>query len=107
MRAGDVVLMRYPFSDLSGSKVRPAVVLAAAGGSDFIVCPMTRSAADPNAVRVEQQDFRKGSLNAGGHARPGKLFTASRSLVTGRVGYLKRPMVARLQTAASYLILNG
>jgi mRNA interferase MazF len=39
----DVVLVRYPFSDLSGSKVRPAVVVSAPHPSqDWIIVPLTR-----------------------------------------------------------------
>ena len=39
--AGAVVLVRFPFSDLSQTKVRPAVVLADAGRGDCILCQIT------------------------------------------------------------------
>lgn len=38
---GLVVLLRFPFSDLSSSKLRPAVVLAHAGGVDWVLCQVT------------------------------------------------------------------
>ena len=39
---GDVVLVRYPFSDLSGTKVRPAVVVSPPYPSnDLLIVPMT------------------------------------------------------------------
>jgi mRNA interferase MazF len=38
---GAVVLVRFPFSDLSQSKLRPAVVLADAGRGDRILCQVT------------------------------------------------------------------
>jgi mRNA interferase MazF len=38
---GVVVLVRFPFSDLSWSKLRPAVVLAHAGGVDWVLCQVT------------------------------------------------------------------
>jgi len=38
----DVVLVRYPFTDLSGSKVRPAVVVSAPHPSqDVFIVPLT------------------------------------------------------------------
>jgi mRNA interferase MazF len=38
----DVVLIRYPFSDLSGGKVRPAIIVNAAHISqDLIITPLT------------------------------------------------------------------
>lgn len=39
--AGAVVLVTFPFSDLSQSKLRPAVVLAKAGKSDWVLCQIT------------------------------------------------------------------
>ena len=36
-----VVLVRFPFSDLSGSKLRPALVLAATGRGDVLLCQIT------------------------------------------------------------------
>ena len=51
---GSVVLVPFPFSDLSQSKLRPAVVLADAGRGDWILCQMTsKSYADPRAVQLD------------------------------------------------------
>ena len=38
---GAVVLLPFPFSDLSRSKLRPAVILADAGRDDWILCQIT------------------------------------------------------------------
>jgi mRNA interferase MazF len=39
---GEVVLVRYPFSDLSGSKIRPAVIINAPHTSkDVLILPLT------------------------------------------------------------------
>jgi hypothetical protein len=49
--AGEVVLVPFPFSDLSTSKVRPAVCLADAGRGDWVLCQITSSPyGDPSAV---------------------------------------------------------
>ncbi len=38
----DVILVRYPFSDLSSSKVRPAVIVSTSHPSqDIIITPLT------------------------------------------------------------------
>ncbi|TMA37231.1 MAG: MazF family transcriptional regulator, partial [Deltaproteobacteria bacterium] len=39
--AGSVVLVPFPFSDLSKSKLRPTVVLAEGGRGDRILCQIT------------------------------------------------------------------
>ena len=87
--AGSVVLVPFPFSDLSASKLRPAIVLADAGKGDWVLCQVTsNSYADPNAVELLDTDFDTGSLQVTSYARPGKLFTASHSLMTTEAGTL-------------------
>ena len=45
---GSVVLVRFPFSDLSEAKLRPALVLADSGRNDWILCQITSNPyADP------------------------------------------------------------
>ena len=75
---GAVVLVRFPFSDLSQSKLRPAVVLANAGRGDQILCQVTsKPYGDPGAIELDDTAFASGSLRVTSYARPGKLFTAS------------------------------
>jgi mRNA interferase MazF len=78
--AGDIVVVPFPFSDLSQSKRRPALVLAALTGDDLILCQITsRSVGDLYAVEIDAEDFISGSLNQVSNIRPNRLFTADRS----------------------------
>ena len=58
---GAVVLVPFPFSDLSQSKLRPAVVLADAGQGDWILCQLTSNpysdakAASPQSVVLSRR----------------------------------------------------
>jgi len=86
---GSVVLVRFPFSDLSSSKLRPAVVLASAGRDDWILCQVTSNPyADPTAIKITDGDFETGSLQRVSYARPAKLFTANSSLMETEAGRL-------------------
>jgi hypothetical protein len=38
---GSVVLVKFPFSDLSNAKLRPALVIADAGRGDWVLCQIT------------------------------------------------------------------
>ncbi len=87
---GTVVLVRFPFSDLSQAKLRPAVVLADAGRGDWILCQVTsKPYGDARAVTLDHASFAAGSLRVTSHARPGKLFTANHSLMVSQVATLK------------------
>ena len=59
--AGSIALVPFPFSDLSQSKRRPAVVLANAERGDWIPCQITsKSYADARAVELTDDDFEFG-----------------------------------------------
>ncbi len=87
---GTVVLVRFPFSDLSGSKLRPAIVLADTGRNDWVLCQITsQSYADPKAVEITIGDLANGLLRKTSYARSGKLFTANAGIMTKQIGELK------------------
>jgi mRNA interferase MazF len=82
--------VRFPFSDLTASKLRPAVVLADAGRRDCILCQITsKSYGDSRAIPLTGAGFASGSLELSSYVRPGKLFTAHASLIAGQVGALR------------------
>jgi mRNA interferase MazF len=102
---GEVVLVPFPFSDLSHSKVRPAVCLADAGRGDWTLCQVTSSPyGDPRAVPLGGADFATGGLLVASYARPGKLFTAHSSLLVRSVGKLNDPALQRLLSAVVSLL---
>ena len=85
-----VVLVSFPFSDLSNTKLRPAIVLADAGMDDWVLCQITSKAyRDKQAIVIEDDNFDTGSLRRTSYVRPGKLFTANDSIIKSQVGYLE------------------
>jgi mRNA interferase MazF len=90
--AGQVILLPFPFSDLTGSKLRPALLVANAGRGDWIACQITSNPyADPRAIVLENDAFAGGGLQRISYIRLGKLFTANESLMSGSRGSLKAP----------------
>ncbi len=84
---GTVVLVLFPFSDLSASKLRPALVIASSGRGDWVCIQITSNPySDPLAIEINDSDFQIGSLNRLSYIRPGKLFTANQSLFRRSVG---------------------
>jgi mRNA interferase MazF len=106
--AGAVVLVPFPFSDLSRSKLRPALVLADAGRDDWILCQITSNPySDTHAIPISNRDFSSGSLDVASYARPGKLFTANQSLMVSSVGNLKKDSLKRVVDAVVSLLRSG
>ena len=103
--AGEVVLVPFPFSDLSQSKVRPAVCLADAGRGDWVLCQITSSPyGDPAAVPLHAPDFASGGLLVASFARPGKLFTAHIGLFVRSVRVVTPAAFARVHSAVTAIL---
>ncbi|MCS6831715.1 MAG: type II toxin-antitoxin system PemK/MazF family toxin [bacterium] len=86
---GDVVILPFPFSDLSATKRRPALVLASLPSNDVILCQITsRAFSDQYAISITEVDFVDGGLRVASYARPNRLFTADPSLILYRAGIL-------------------
>ncbi len=103
---GSIVLIPFPFSDLSQSKLRPTVILANAGRGDWVLCQVTSKAyADPQAIQLNDSDFSSGSLKVVSYARPSKLFTASSNLIVAKVGELKQETIKKIIDAVIKLLL--
>ena len=87
---GDVVVLPFPYSDLSNSKRRPALVLADLKGDDIILCQITSQfVKDDYAICLDNSDFIKGSLNKPSNIRPNRLFTAEKGIISRKVGTIK------------------
>ncbi len=79
---GQVVSSNFPFSDLTTTKRRPAVIVAIVDFNDVILCQITsKPYSSSRAIALSSGDFNKGKLPRDSYIRPDKLFTADRSVI--------------------------
>jgi mRNA interferase MazF len=84
----EVILVRYPFSDLSGAKVRPAIVVNASHVSqDVIIVPLTSKVSPLLAGEFVLAEWKAAGLNVVSAAKRG-LFTIHQSLIIKSIGSL-------------------
>lgn len=94
---GEIVLVPFPFSDLSSSKLRPAIVLASLGQKEYILCQVTSQAfSDPLAVTISKDSFMQGVLAKESYARPCKIFTCSENLIIRQIATLKDDVLDKI-----------
>jgi mRNA interferase MazF len=87
---GDVVVIPFPFSDLTQSKRRPALVVTELEGDDLILCQITsRKIRDKYAISIGNGDFETGSLKQKSNVRPNRIFTADYRIILYKIGHLK------------------
>lgn len=91
MRKGDIILVPFPFTDLSGNKVRPALVLqASAKGEDFICAFVSSVARERLGVHeITVAPSASNGLKATSCIKLGKLATLQKTLAVGILGYLE------------------
>lgn len=88
---GEVVVIPFPFSDLTQTKRRPALILTELEGDDLILCQITSQAIkDKYALPIDDSDFEMGGLKKPSNIRPNRIFTADTHLVLYRIGIIKR-----------------
>ncbi len=91
---GDLVLVPFPFTDMSGNKVRPALVLGAQkGGADITVCFVSsvfKKKVQPLDVLVSDQkkNFKKNGLKVSSVIKVAKIATLDKAVVLGKIGEL-------------------
>ena len=106
--AGQVAILHFPFSDLSRSKLRPALLLADVGRGDWVACQITGNPyADPMAVEFGAADFASGGLQRTSYARPGKLFTANESLFVSIAATVQMEKLLEVRGAVIALLQGG
>lgn len=87
---GEVVVVPFPFSDLSQFKRRPAIVITDLTGDDLILCQITsQSIFDKYAIPLSDDDFQKGSLKKKSNIRPNRIFTADSHIILYKVGSIR------------------
>lgn len=93
----EIILVRYPFSDLSGSKVRPAVVISAPHVSnDVIIVPLTSRISSLLLGEFVLNHWKEAGLNIPTAAKRG-IFTVKENLVIKIVGKLESPDSKKLE----------
>ncbi len=91
---GEVVVVDYPFSDLSQTKRRPALVIANLPGDDMVLCQITgQTSRNQYSVPLDDADFVQGNLRGASYIRAERLFTAANSIVHYSVGHLVRSKI--------------
>lgn len=105
MKKWDVVLLRFPFTDQSAAKVRPAVVISPdcyhQKGDDVLVMlitsNITRNSAHDIIVQVNHAEFSQTGLRQASAIRVSKIITLEKSAVNRGLGKLGKTLIADVE----------
>lgn len=95
---GDVVVLPFPYSDLSSIKKRPAVVIATLKGDNVILAQVTTNQRnDEDLVSLTRKDFTSGFLSSDSFIMASLIFTTDSSKVEYKVGKIKQEKIKEVQ----------
>jgi mRNA interferase MazF len=105
MKCGDVLLVSYPFTDATGAKIRPVLVVSTDvfnNGDDVVLVPISSApaATDPYVFPIHDTDpfFAVSGLKRSSAIKWTKPLTVSRSVVRSRLGSLPAEQLAIVHT---------
>ncbi len=98
----DIVLLPYPFTDLQGAKVRPALVVSNDAlnrkSEDCILVPLTTVLKEePYSIIITPADLSFGKLIQQSRIRVDKIFSVQKRLIITRIGTLKEDIFEKVK----------
>jgi len=104
MSKWDIVILRYPFTDLTTTKVRPALVISPnsySGSEDGVFIAITSNITDKGGydilVSTADPEFPVSGLRRDSLIKANKLFTLKKTLVARRIGRLGQALQAQVE----------
>jgi mRNA interferase MazF len=95
----DVILVRYPFSDLTASKVRPAIVVSNPHASgDYLIVPVTSRTTSLSSGEFILANWASAGLNVPSAAKRG-IYTVNSALILRLIGHISQRDTTQLDSA--------
>jgi mRNA interferase MazF len=97
-RQGDIVLLPYPYTDLSQTKQRPAVIISneAANSQNYIVAKITSVIRDDQfSFAISPSDIDR-ALRFESEVRTNEVFTVNQTLIIKKFASFKKESLRRL-----------
>ncbi len=106
---GDILVVPFPFSDLSTVKQRPVLVLSNNSyntrNRDIITCAVTSNLKDSeHSVLIDNQDLKEGSIPKKSRIKVDKIFTLEQSIIKKKVARVNKRVFENVKGELGKLI---
>ncbi|MBI5798190.1 type II toxin-antitoxin system PemK/MazF family toxin [Candidatus Woesearchaeota archaeon] len=101
-KQGEIVLVSFPFTDLTNTKQRPAVVISKNeynnAKKDVIVCGITSQLKETKeSILITNQDLEKGNLPKISLIKIDKIFTLDKNIFKRSLGEVKKETLQQVK----------
>ena len=83
----DIIIIPFPFSDLTGSKQRPALIISnkKLNGTEDRICCLVTSKPSQELIPITNNDFKEGNLPFESYIKPYRIFTVNKNVIRKRL----------------------
>ena len=108
-KQGDIVIVPFPFTDLSSIKQRPVLILSSdkynESTEDIIVCGITSNPKNTaHSVIITLQDLAEGRIPSTSRIKADKLFTLKQTLIRSKIGAVRPAILKKVQEEIKALL---
>ena len=109
-KQGDIVIIPFPFTDLSAIKQRPVLIISNDDHNqlteDIVVCGITSNLKDTNySVGIDDESLLKEKIPVPSRIKVDKIFTLKQSLIKKKIGSLKPVIFNAVKSEIQKLII--
>ncbi len=99
---GEIAIVPFPFSDLSGIKQRPVLILSKdvdnKSSDDIITCGITSNLKNAKySVLIDNKDLKKGIIPTESRIKVDKLFTLDKNIIKKRVAKVNESVLLKVK----------
>jgi mRNA interferase MazF len=105
IKPGQVVLFRFPYTDLQGGKLRPTLLVAKVPGrfDDWLACAISTQLQQQvpdfdEVIREGDDDYAQSNLKSESLIRIGRLGVLEGSIFEGAIGEISTERLRRIKT---------
>ena len=97
-KKGDIVLINFPFTDLSKSKKRPVLIIKDENNFQDIVCfQITSKSTQQSILKIEQDNLIDGKLKLISFVKYDKCFTLNSEIVDKKLASVNNEFIDKLK----------
>jgi len=96
---GEIVLVKFPFTNLKKSKKRPVLIVKSQNDLSDIVCfQITSNSKQSHLLKIQNSDCDNSSLSLESYIKYDKCFTLNSEIVEKSIAKLNTPLLNKLKT---------
>ena len=95
---GDIVVIDFPYSDLTNSKKRPSLVVADLNGDDLILCQITsKKREEKDIILLKKEETTARNIDFDSFIRASRLFTANKLIIHYKLDHIKTSKIKEVE----------